>query len=246
MGTLPKVLNPLTDSQLQQRLDSINRFLKQDFRKVQLIRHKKHVFLQFTAPLRPGDRPSVPGRSSKQYKLGAGYTWSAEGLERAYTNAQKIADKLFHKQFTWEWYDSQIAKKPLSLYQTKKRWKPVTSLSGAETVALLTHAVELQSDVTAKLTLQQALLALEELLGHSSDVPSVAQVTYGMLAAIYGVSVELIRDRLLLEDSPVHYPTILSVLEAIYRRLAPIYGVSVGFVRTQHHLLVSSRDPNHS
>jgi integrase len=108
-----KVLNPLTEAELLQRFDSINKSLKADGKKIQLVRYNKSVFLQFTAPLRPGDKPSQSGRTTKQYKLGEGYTWSREGLERADENARKIERKLSQKEFTWEWYDWEIAKKIL-------------------------------------------------------------------------------------------------------------------------------------
>jgi len=108
-----KALNPLTEAELLQRFDSINKSLKADGKKIQLVRYKKSVFLQFTAPLRPGDKPSQSGRTTKQYKLGEGYTWSRQGLERADENARKIERKLSQKEFTWEWYDWEIAKKIL-------------------------------------------------------------------------------------------------------------------------------------
>ena len=106
-----KTLNPLTEAELLQRFDSINKSLKADGKKIQLVRYKKSVFLQFTAPLRPGDKHSKSDRTTKQYKLGEGYTWSREGLERANENARKIERKLSQKEFTWEWYDWEIAKK---------------------------------------------------------------------------------------------------------------------------------------
>jgi integrase len=106
-----KTVKPLTEAELQQRFESINKSFKADGKKIQLVRANKSVFLQFTAPLRPGDKPSKPGRPTKQYKLGEGYTWSREGLERADENARKIERKLSLKEFTWEWYDREIAKK---------------------------------------------------------------------------------------------------------------------------------------
>ncbi|HEY9794057.1 MAG TPA: hypothetical protein V6D30_00330 [Leptolyngbyaceae cyanobacterium] len=112
MGSKPaKNVKPLTEAELQQRFDSINKSLKEEAKKIQLVRYKKSVFLQFTAPLRPGDKPSTSGRSTKQYKLGEGYTWSREGLKRAEENARKIELKLSYKEFTWEWYEREIAKK---------------------------------------------------------------------------------------------------------------------------------------
>jgi hypothetical protein len=121
-----KILSPLTEAELEQRFESINKSLKADGKKIQLVRYKQSVFLQFTAPLRPGDKPSQSGRLTKQYKLGEGYTWSREGLERADENARKIERKLSQKEFAWEWYEREIAKKVVRVNDNSS--KPIAEL----------------------------------------------------------------------------------------------------------------------
>jgi len=121
-----KILSPLTEAELEQRFESINKSLKADGKKIQLVRYKQSVFLQFTALLRPGDKPSKSGRLTKQYKLGEGYTWSREGLERADENARKIERKLSQKEFAWEWYEREIAKKVVRVNDNSS--KPIAEL----------------------------------------------------------------------------------------------------------------------
>ncbi|MBD1895933.1 hypothetical protein [Coleofasciculus sp. FACHB-129] len=99
------------EKKLSERLQTINTNLKADGVKVQLVRVGNTIALQFSAPLRDGDKPTVAGRSSKQYKLGANCPWSADGLTLADSYARQIGHHLLHKTFTWQWFDSEIAKK---------------------------------------------------------------------------------------------------------------------------------------
>ncbi|MBD1881137.1 hypothetical protein [Coleofasciculus sp. FACHB-T130] len=103
------------EKKLLERLQTINTNLKADGVKVQLVRVGNTIALQFSAPLRDGDKPTVAGRSSKQYKLGANCPWSADGLTLADSYARQIGHHLLHKTFTWQWFDSEIAKKSESI-----------------------------------------------------------------------------------------------------------------------------------
>ncbi|MBD1878084.1 hypothetical protein [Coleofasciculus sp. FACHB-T130] len=96
---------------LLERLQTTKVNLKTDGVKVQLVRVGNTIALQFSAPLRDGDKPTVAGRSTKQYKLGANCSWSVDGLTLADKYARQIGHHLLHKTFTWQWFDSEIAKK---------------------------------------------------------------------------------------------------------------------------------------
>jgi putative aminopeptidase FrvX len=60
----------------------------------------------------------------------------------------------------------------------------------SRTIKVLTHAIESQAIITAKLSLEQALTVAEKILGDDSNTMETA---YRLLAAIYDVSVELIQ-----------------------------------------------------
>lgn len=99
------------EAKLQKRFEEINANLKTDGVKVQLQKIGNSVVLQFSALLREGDKPTIAGRSTKQYKLGVGCGWSADGLTLAESYARQIGHRLLHKSFTWDWFDTEIQKR---------------------------------------------------------------------------------------------------------------------------------------
>ncbi len=68
----------------------------------------------------------------------------------------------------------------------------------SRTINVLTQAIESQAVITAKLSLEQALTATEEIVGDDSTM----ETAYTLLAAIYDVSVESISERALVTSLP--------------------------------------------
>jgi integrase len=86
--------------------------LTKDGIKCKLAKTAGTISLQFSAPLREGDKPSIEGRSTRQYKLGCGCQYNSQGILQAEAFARQVGQRILYKDFTWEWFDHIVGKSP--------------------------------------------------------------------------------------------------------------------------------------
>ena len=98
---------------IQEAIDSANEDFKSNKVRVRLLRSRDSLYVQFTAPLMPGDTQES-GRSNKQYKKSLGFKATTNGVRRAYAKARELGDKLEHNQFKWEEYPDWLKQENLS------------------------------------------------------------------------------------------------------------------------------------
>jgi hypothetical protein len=92
---------------VQEAIAKANERLKSDKEKVRILRARDSLYVQFTAPLMPGEI-QVGGKPNKQYKKSLGIKATTDGVKRAYKKALDISYKLEHNQFKWEDYPAWL------------------------------------------------------------------------------------------------------------------------------------------
>jgi integrase len=91
------------EGSVQKAIDKASERLKSDKVRVRILRARDSLYVQFTAPLMPGDTQKG-ARPNKQYKKSLALKATVDGVKRAYTKALELGYKLEHNQFKWEDY----------------------------------------------------------------------------------------------------------------------------------------------
>ena len=91
------------EGSVQKAIDKASERLKSDKVRVRILRARDSLYVQFTAPLMPGDTQKG-ARPKKQYKKSLALKATVDGVKRAFTKALELGYKLEHNQFKWEDY----------------------------------------------------------------------------------------------------------------------------------------------